>query len=217
MKQRCSNPKNPNYRLYGGRGIKVSERWQKFENFVKDMGAKPSPEHSLDRKNNNKGYNRQNCRWATRTEQSRNKYNSLIATFNGKTQTIKEWAAELGIKYSALKERVQWGWGDRAFTEPVGRKGRKGRMPFKYNEKMRRDSVRYAKNKKQEKANHLKWLYWKQKSTPYYKWKIFVERHATFTMEDVIEYDKKRCTEKGWHLGPIGDMDDWDIKNKSKS
>lgn len=69
MRQRCNNPKNTHYSYYGGRGIKVCERWNSFPNFVNDMGDKPSPGHTVDRIDVDKDYSPQNCRWATKTEQ----------------------------------------------------------------------------------------------------------------------------------------------------
>lgn len=71
--QRCLDPKHPSYKNYGGRGITVCERWHHFENFVVDVGPKPSPELTLDRKDNTLGYNKENCRWATRSEQAMNR------------------------------------------------------------------------------------------------------------------------------------------------
>ena len=73
MVQRCTNPKHAKWKTYGGRGIAVCDRWRSFAAFLEDMGLRPSTEHSLDRKDNDRGYEPGNCRWATRKEQMRNR------------------------------------------------------------------------------------------------------------------------------------------------
>lgn len=74
MKQRCSNPNHQDYIDYGGRGITVCNRWRNsFSNFLEDMGEKPSPEYSIERRNNNEGYDPENCYWATKSEQMKNR------------------------------------------------------------------------------------------------------------------------------------------------
>lgn len=113
--QRCSNPALRCYQNYGGRGINVCVRWQEpngqgFLNFLADMGERPSPEHSIDRIDNNGGYSPENCRWATRVEQQRNRRTTIRITFQGQSLTLKEWAAKLGIKYTTLHARLITGW-----------------------------------------------------------------------------------------------------------
>jgi len=110
MIQRCENSKRIKYKDYGGRGIKVCERWHKFENFYEDMGERPD-KTTLDRIDNNKGYYKENCRWATSKQQSRNKRNNINYTYNGKTQCLTDWARELNISIPTLFARInlyQW-------------------------------------------------------------------------------------------------------------
>lgn len=106
MKNRCSNSKNPKYYMYGERGITVSKPWLKFENFYKDMGRRPSKNHSIHRINNFLGYSKENCRWATKKEQANNTRRNHMITFNGKTQSLKMWADELNLNYDKIKSRL---------------------------------------------------------------------------------------------------------------
>lgn len=106
MRSRCTNPQDENYKNYGGRGIGVCVRWIKFENFLVDMGPRPTPRHSLDRKNNDKGYYKRNCRWATRREQQNNLRSNRLITYKGKTQTLAAWAREVGKLSRTIKYRL---------------------------------------------------------------------------------------------------------------
>lgn len=100
MKGRCTNKRLKEYRRYGGRGISVCDRWKEsFENFLEDMGQKPSPTHSLDRINNNGNYEPGNCRWATPKEQSNNTRKCIVIKFNNKNySSLAELCTSIGIK-----------------------------------------------------------------------------------------------------------------------
>lgn len=98
MKQRCHNPKNPKYPIYGARGITVCERWRNsFENFYADMGERPSNRHSIDRKNNDGNYELGNCRWALPQTQMRNYSGNHIVEIDGQRLCIIEWVEKLNI------------------------------------------------------------------------------------------------------------------------
>jgi hypothetical protein len=109
MKSRCNNKKNLKYPRYGGRGIRVCDRWNKFENFYADMGERPDG-LSIDRINNNKGYNKKNCRWATIREQAKNTVNNVFLTYKGERLHLSEWARRIGIASSTITERRNKGW-----------------------------------------------------------------------------------------------------------
>ena len=106
IKNRCYNENTPAYVSYGGRGIKMSKSWyNSFEQFVKDMEPRPSEKYSVDRKNNDKGYSKENCRWATAKEQANNRRNNrdtIYRTYNGETLNLTEWAKRLNAKYIAV-------------------------------------------------------------------------------------------------------------------
>ena len=106
MLQRCQNPNYGQYSDYGGRGIAVCERWQKFENFYEDMQPTHREGLTLDRKENNQGYSSENCRWATRTEQNRNQRSNRKIILNGRTQCLSAWCQELNLSYSTVMKRI---------------------------------------------------------------------------------------------------------------
>lgn len=122
MRQRCGNANNPAYHQYGGRGITVCERWlESFENFYEDMGDRPSPKHSIDRIDNDGGYELKNCRWAEIDIQSHNRRDNVYLEHNNRRQTISEWADEVGIKRSTICQRIyRSGWIiHKALTTPL--------------------------------------------------------------------------------------------------
>src|ERR1041385_454318 len=108
--QRCTNRKNPAWVHYGARGIKVCERWLVFENFLADMGQRPSSNHSIDRINNDGDYCKENCRWATRKEQNRNRRDNIYIKFDGVYLTLADWESLLGLTTGLLKGRVHKRW-----------------------------------------------------------------------------------------------------------
>lgn len=110
MKARCSNPKNPRFKRYGGRGIKVCDRWNSFENFFSDMGARPEG-MTLERINNDGNYEPTNYRWATRKEQLQNTSRIRHLTYNGQTLSLADWARKIGINANTLTMRLNaYGW-----------------------------------------------------------------------------------------------------------
>lgn len=128
MKSRCYNPRDKNYQVYGGSGITVCDRWRaSFDDFLADVGPRPSLLHSLDRYPNQSGnYEPGNVRWATQKQQTRNmRTNHLVSAF-GKTQCLADWATELGLKQGQIQNRLRLGWSiERLFTEPIQPQRRK--------------------------------------------------------------------------------------------
>lgn len=111
IKGRCQNPQNRLYAYYGGRGISVCDAWQDYETFLRDVGRRPSPEYSLDRIDNSKGYEPSNVRWATRTEQQRNKRDNNWLTAGGETMLAIEWSERTGIPLVNIRVRLtRLGW-----------------------------------------------------------------------------------------------------------
>jgi hypothetical protein len=122
MKHRCSCPTMNDFSHYGGRGIKVCEAWMNsFAQFLVDMGPRPSPKYSIDRRDNDGNYEPGNCFWATIAQQNRNTRQNRLITYNGKTQCVTDWAKELGMVPVTLFTRVgKLHWSDeKALTTPV--------------------------------------------------------------------------------------------------
>lgn len=110
MKDRCYREKCGCYETYGGRGIRVCDRWfNSFENFIEDMGLKPSPKHSIDRINNDGNYEPGNCRWATSVEQGSNKRNTRYVDYKGEKMTVIKFAELIGLKYGTVLKRLKNG------------------------------------------------------------------------------------------------------------
>jgi hypothetical protein len=121
MRFRCGNPACKDYEDYGGRGIKVAPEWSSFEAFYADMGSRPSPQHTLERVDNDKGYSRNNCVWATTKQQARNKRNQVRYEHNGESLLLSEWADRLNCDTRLIWHRIyRLNWTvAKAVTEPV--------------------------------------------------------------------------------------------------
>jgi hypothetical protein len=109
MVSRCTNPKSKDWRLYGARGISICKEWLNIDSFIKDMGERPSKKHSLDRVDNNRGYNKDNCRWAIPKEQANNKRNNRKFLLNGESLTLSNISLKYGINIATLHRRLSLG------------------------------------------------------------------------------------------------------------
>lgn len=120
MKTRCYSATAKEFPRYGGRGITICDRWRhSFENFLADMGLKPTPKHSLDRIKNDLGYSPDNCEWRTIVQQNQNTRGNVNVTYRGETLCVSEWARRAGLNMFTLVKRMQNGWDfDRAMTTP---------------------------------------------------------------------------------------------------
>lgn len=111
MNRRCRDAKRPGWAAYGGRGVTVCDRWAKsYPNFLADMGARPGKGYSLERKDNDKGYSPDNCRWASKKAQANNRRNSHMITIGGVTQTLQQWCDEFDIPDTTVHNRLRRGW-----------------------------------------------------------------------------------------------------------
>ncbi|WP_284335421.1 hypothetical protein [Comamonas sp. NoAH] len=109
MKQRCNYPGSDEYANYGGRGIKVCDRWnESFENFLADMGERPAG-HTIERKDTNGHYEPLNCVWATMEQQQRNRRSTILIERNGVTKCVKDWCIELGLNPDRVYGRIRRG------------------------------------------------------------------------------------------------------------
>lgn len=120
MKARTQRETDGSFKHYGARGIKVCERWlESFENFIADMGYKPSPEYTLERRDVDGNYSPENCYWATRITQGRNKRNNLRITIGSETLCLVEWSERSGVQASTLQRRYYAGWPPDKFLLPA--------------------------------------------------------------------------------------------------
>ena len=121
MKQRALNPKGKNQQWYSD--IPICQEWvDSFDAFLNDMGTKPTPQHTIERVDNSKGYEPSNCIWALPKVQANNRKTNRIITFDGVTQTLQQWADQTGIAYTTIAARIdKYNWSiEDALTKPVG-------------------------------------------------------------------------------------------------
>ncbi len=124
MHGRCENPRVPIYPRYGGRGISVCERWKSFENFLADMGMAPSKSYQIDRIDNDGNYEPSNCRWATASQQARNRRTNKLFFIDGEMLCACEIAERFAMRVDRLYARLNHGWTiERAVHTPIRRYG----------------------------------------------------------------------------------------------
>jgi hypothetical protein len=115
MIQRCTNPNNPQFRDYGGRGIAVCERWLDFRNFLDDMGERPNG-LTIERLRNSEGYGPDNCKWADSIEQNNNTRRNVLVKYKGVIDTLPNWCRKLSLVQNKVRKRLDRGWApERAF------------------------------------------------------------------------------------------------------
>lgn len=112
IRHRCYNKKHRGYPRYGGRGIGMCDEWKEsFEAFYRDMGSRPSPEHSIDRRNNDMGYSKDNCHWATKLEQANNRSSNITYEYRGEVKSLKDWCRYLNLDYNIVRYRIgKYAW-----------------------------------------------------------------------------------------------------------
>jgi hypothetical protein len=109
MKQRCTNLNHPQYKDWGGREISYDPRWESFDNFYSDMGDRPSSTHTLERKDNDGNYSKDNCEWATPVRQGRNRRTTTMVEFDGKPIALRDLCEELGLNHDMVRWRYKYG------------------------------------------------------------------------------------------------------------
>lgn len=134
LRSRCHTVRNKDYKDYGGRGIEVCARWRDiqvgFINFYSDMGPRPGPEYTIERKDVNGNYEPVNCEWIHRSQQGRNKRNNRMLTAFGKTQCLVAWAEEFSLRASTITNRIKNKWPiESAVSLPVGSRNPTKRIP----------------------------------------------------------------------------------------
>lgn len=123
MRKRCLSKNDDSYPDYGGRGITICDRWNKFDNFYADMGHKPTPKHTIEREDNNGNYEPMNCKWATYKEQGRNRRNTVFVEYQGKKELLIDLCERLGLTKSVIYGRLKNGWDiEDALTKPTHKK-----------------------------------------------------------------------------------------------
>lgn len=118
MLQRCTNPRSSGWKHYGGRGIRVCDRWRSFENFLADMGKRPAGK-SLDRINNDGNYELTNCRWASAREQAQNRPDVIFVEFRGERVPAPELERRFSLPRGRVGARVRLGWSGERLIAPV--------------------------------------------------------------------------------------------------
>lgn len=139
IRKRCYDPNDKQYKHYGGRGIAMAPEWyDSLERFIEDVGQPPFPGATLDREDNEKGYEPGNVRWVTNIEQQSNKRSNRLLTFEGKTATLAQWERDYGFRPGTLDSRLELGWSVAdALTTPLNTRGRR---PYTYQGKTQSQS-----------------------------------------------------------------------------
>lgn len=138
MKGRCLNPKAKGYKNYGGRGIKICEKWIEFEGFYEDMGPTYEKGLKLDRRDNNGDYTKENCQWVTHKQNCNNTRGNRTVEWRGLTRTIAEWSDATGLEWQTIAGRIEAEWPlDDVFTKPLGRGRTRGTIKYKPNPRIK--------------------------------------------------------------------------------